>query len=229
MRFIRLAAIILAALIPAASPAADKPPAANWSMAVSMGAGGSHVLGNPAAAVKLTEFISYTCPHCAHFTRDSDAALKVGYVRTGKVSVEIRHLVRDPVDLAAALMTNCGDPKLFFRNHNAFLLSQDRWIATMGNASAGQKARWTAGALGTRMKAIANDFGFYALMEPRGLSRSVLDRCLADEAMARRLTAQTQDAVNAGVEGTPGFMLNGVLLAGTHDWQSLEMQLQARL
>jgi protein-disulfide isomerase len=228
MRFIRSAALALAALLPAAAPAADKP-RANWTVTVATGAGGSHIIGNPTAKLKLTEFVSYTCPHCANFHKESEGPLTIAYVGPGKVSVEVRHIVRDPVDLAAALLTNCGDPKQFIRNHGTFLRSQDRWIEAMASASAGQKARWTSGTLGARMKAIASDFRFYQLMEPRGYSRSGLDRCLSDEAMARRLTAQTQDAVDAGVEGTPGFMLNGVLLTGTHDWKSLETQLQARL
>lgn len=79
------------------------------------------------------------------------------------------------------------------------------------------------------MQAIANDFGFYRIMEQRGYDRPTVNRCLADEAMAKRLTAQTQAASNAGVEGTPSFMLDGILLTGTHDWQSLNLQLQARM
>jgi protein-disulfide isomerase len=224
MRLIRLAAMALAAVfaIAAAKPHPD------WTATVALGEDGSHVLGNPEAEVKLTEFISYTCPHCASFHKEADAALKLGYVLRGKVSVEIRHLLRDPVDLAAALLTNCGDPNRFFRNHNMVLQSQDSWIEMMGTASAGQKQRWTSGQFGARMRAIANDFGFYRMMEQRGYRRSDLDRCLADQAMARKLTAQSQGALAAGVEGTPSFMLNGALLAGTHDWKALDEQLKAR-
>lgn len=224
MRLIRLAAIALAAAfaIAAAKPHPD------WTATVTLGEGGSHVLGNPDAEVKLTEFISYTCPHCASFHKESEGALKVGYVLRGKVSVEIRHLLRDRVDLAAALLTNCGDPKRFFRNHNMFLQSQDSWIKVMGTASAGQKQRWTSGEQGTYMRAIANDFGFYRMMEQRGYRRTELDRCLADKAMAGRLTAQTQRALAAGIDTTPSFTLNGALLAGTHEWKELDEELKAR-
>lgn len=223
MRFLRIAAIALAA---AASIAAAPHP--DWTATVASGEGGSHVLGNPNAKVKLTEFVSYTCPHCAHFHKESDATLKLGYIMPGKLSLEIRHLVRDPVDLAAALLTNCGDRKQFFRNHNTLMQTQDSWLKLLETASAGQKTRWTSGTLGARMKAIANDFGFYRMMEQRGYRRATLDQCLADETKARQLTAQTQDAIKAGIEGTPSFMLNGTLLAGTHDWKSLDTQLQAR-
>ncbi len=108
------------------------------------------------------------------------------------------------------------------------LQTQDKWIGTIDKASAGQTGRWTSGSLGARMKAIANDFGFYQLMEQRGYRRTVLDQCLADEAMARRLTAQTQAATAAGVKGTPSFILDGMLLADTHDWRTLGAQIKAR-
>lgn len=223
MRLVRLAAVAAAALLSiAATPRPD------WTGKVTLGEGGSHVLGNPAAKVKLTEFVSYTCSHCADFQKEADAPLKLAYVLPGKVSVEVRHLVRDPVDLAAGLLTNCGEPARFFGNHNAILQGQDGWIKVLGTASDAQKQRWSAGPLGNRMRAIAGDLGFYRIMERRGYQRPALDRCLADEAMARKLTAQTQAAIDAGVTGTPSFMLDGTLLAGTHDWRSLNAQLEAR-
>jgi protein-disulfide isomerase len=229
MRFFRLAVLAFTAGFAMPATMAVAKPHPTWTATVTLGEGGSHVLGNPDAKVKLTEFISYTCPHCAHFHQESDAPLKLGYVMPGKVSIEVRHLVRDPVDLTVALLTNCGEPKRFFRNHDAFLQSQPSWLKIMETASDGQKQRWTKGNLGTRMQAIAGDFGFYQMMEQRGYDRAALDRCLSDEAMAKKLAAQTQAAVAAGVKGTPSFMLNGTLLDDTYDWETLSPQVQARL
>ncbi len=230
MRFARLAAIAVAAFL---SIAADKPrpggPHPNWLDTVAVTESGSHVLGNPDADVKLVEFVSYTCPHCAHFEEQSNAPLRISYVMPGKVSVEVRHLLRDAVDLTVAMLTNCGKPEKFFDNHKTFLYRQDNWIKAMDSASDAQKQRWANGELPQRMRAIAADFGFYAIMEQRGYDRPAVNRCLADEAKARTLTTQTQGAVEAGVQGTPSFMLNGVLLTGTHDWKSLDDQLRARM
>lgn len=222
MRLIRTALITAVAALSIAATRAD------WTQTFAIGEGGSHVVGNPQAKVRLTEFVSYTCGHCAHFQKQADDELKLAYVQKGKVSVEVRHLVRDPVDLSVALLSNCGTARQFFGNHNMFLRSQERWIATAAKASKGQQARWTSGPLGARMKAVATDFGFYRMMEQRGYTRAALDRCLSDEARAERLAAQTQAAAEAGVEGTPSFMLNGTLLAGTHDWPSLKTQINAR-
>jgi protein-disulfide isomerase len=185
-----------------------------------------HRIGNPDAKVKLIEFLSYTCPHCAEFAQQGDAPIKLAYVIPGKVSVEIRHLVRDPVDLTVGMLVNCGATAKFPANHNAFILAQDRWIAPLGRASGAQRARWTtAGAAGRR--AIASDFGFYAIMERRGYRRTDVDRCLADEAMATRLAeTSAKEWDRPGVDATPTFAINGIVMPGTHTWPSLERQLK---
>jgi protein-disulfide isomerase len=233
MRLMRLAAIVLVALFTFAGAGtqsrADDNPHPNWLATVRVTADGSHVMGNPDAKLKLTEYISYTCPHCAAFFREGDGPLRLAYVVPGKLSVEVRHMIRDPIDLAVAMLTNCGSPAKFFANHAAFLSSQDKWMKALADASDAQKQRWTSGSLSQRMRAIASDFGFYEIMDRRGYSRTAVDRCLSDEAMAKRLAAQTANAEKLGVEGTPSFLLNGDLLAGTHNWASLEPQLDARL
>ena len=205
------------------------PPRGDWNATVSLTPAGGHLIGNPAAQVKLAEYVSYTCPHCAHFQRQSEGPLRISYIPGGRLSVEVRHLVRDPVDLTAAMLTNCVAPGRFYRLHNAFLLSQEKWMRTLDVATDTQKHRWVNGALASRMRAIAADFGFYPLMEQQGLSRTATDRCLANQALADRLAAQTRAAAAAGVEATPSFMLGDVLLAGTHDWATLELQIKARL
>lgn len=224
-RIVRIAALAAAALL---STAADKP-AGNWIATVTVEDNGSHVLGNPSAALKLTEFVSYTCPHCAHFHKDADAPLKLAYVQPGKASVHIHHVIRDPVDLTAAMLANCGDSSRFFSRHNAFMQAQDTWLTKLSAANAAQKQRWTSGPMKARLQAISSDFGFYRMMENRGFTRTAVDRCLGDEAMAQKLMRQTQEAAAMGVQGTPSFALNGNLLQDTHDWQSLEARIKSEL
>ncbi len=226
---LRAAALLVAAIVLPATLAAAATPRANWLAMSAVTPEGGHRLGNPDAAIKLVEWVSYTCPHCATFQKQAETPLRMAYVNSGKVSVEVRHLVRDPVDLAATVLANCGSPANFWRLHNAFLIGQDRWIVKMASASDAQKARWSNGGFSARMRAIAADFGFYAIMEQRGYPRAAVDRCLADEAAARRLAGHREAAAAAGVDGTPSFLLNGLLLTGTHDWQSLELQIKARL
>lgn len=205
------------------------PPRGGWNGAVVLGADGSHVVGNPQAKVKLAEYISYTCPHCAQFTVEAEGALQIAYVTPGRVSVEIRHMLRDPIDLTAAMLTNCGPKEKFFQNHAAFMRRQANWIAPLGKASPAQRQRWVSGTLAQRNRAIASDFHFYEIMAARGYSRAAIDRCLADAAMAQRIGKQAKDAYALGVRYTPSFTINGKLLDDTFEWSELRPQLDASL
>ena len=224
MRIVRIAVIAAAALL---SLAATRP-AGNWNARIAVTPAGSHLIGNPAAALRLVEFLSYTCSHCAQFERAASDPLRLFYVTSGRLSLEVRHLVRDPIDLTVAMLTNCGPPGKFVQNHTTFLRRQDTWLARANNAGAAQQARWSTGDALARRRAIADDFGFYPIMQTRGYDRPAVDRCLADEAVARQLAEQTRAAVSLGVQGTPSFALNDELLAGTHDWAALQVHLKAR-
>jgi protein-disulfide isomerase len=225
MKFKRaVQAMALAAATLLASAALAQRSAPNW-LATVVETEGGHRIGNPEAKVSLTEFISYTCPSCARFAREGEAPLQVGYIATGRLNLEVRHLIRDPIDLTAAVLAHCGAPSKFPQNHAAFLLGQDRWIEPLGKATQAQQQRWrTAGAAGRR--AIASDFGFYALMERRGYRRTEVDQCLADDALVLKLAEHSaEDWKRPGISGTPSFAINGTVVPGTHSWRALERQL----
>lgn len=203
--------------------------ASDWNITVADTNGGGHRLGNPEAKLKLIEFVSYTCPHCAHFETEADGPLRLVYVSQGKLSIEVRHVIRDPIDLTAAMLAECGAREKFFLNHSAFLRSQATWLGKVAKLSDAQRTRWTSGDYSARRRAIARDLGFYNIMERRGYGQVAIDRCLADDDFAKKLAAQSEaGATEFGVEGTPSFVLNGILLAGTHSWAQLRPQLDAR-
>lgn len=221
----KLARVALAGIAAIAASAALAAP--NWLITVDT-KGGGHAIGNPAAKVKLTEFVSYTCTHCGHFAQESNA-LDV-YVASGKVQLDIRHVLRDPVDLTAAMLANCGPAVKFPKNHAALMLSQPKWLPATLYATAGQKARWYQGPGAARRRAIAADLKFYDTMIARGYDRVALDRCLSDEGLAKRLADQSAaDGKKWGITGTPAFAIDGTVLAGTSEWEMLRLQLDARL
>lgn len=229
-----LAALSGAVLLTAAGKPARAPLAApakvNWNTVVTRTAADSHLLGNPDAPVKLVEYISYTCPHCAHFEAESDAQLRIGFIAPGKGSIEVRSFVRDPVDLTVALLAHCGPPSKFFGNHSTFLRHQATWMAPIDRLTDAQKARWSNTDFAARTRAIASDLGLYSLMQARGFDRTASDRCLADKALAERLAQHTKEATEKDfVNGTPSFVLNGLPLSGTYSWATLKPQVEARL
>jgi protein-disulfide isomerase len=219
------------AVKPSAAPAAASAGAAqNWNAVITRTDHDSYVLGNPKAKVKLTAFISYTCPHCAAFEAESEGPLRLSFIAGGQGSLEVRNFVRDGVDLTVAMLTHCGPPSKFFLNHSAFLGSQSSWIEPALAPSPMQKQRWYSGALAQRLRYIATDFHFYQIMETRGYSRPEVDKCLADTALAKRLAEGTDKAQkDYAIQGTPSFLIDNVLLSGTYSWDVLRPQIEARV
>lgn len=219
------AASVLAVAVGAQNAPAEKPvKPGNWGATVTRTNGG-HLLGNPDAPEKLVEYMSYTCSHCADFARTGDGAIKLLYVPTGKVSYEIRHLVRDPVDLTATLAAQCGAPIRFPANHEALILSQDEWMGKARKLTQAQMARWKFGSFGSRAQAIASDLDFYEIMEGRGYTRAQLDQCLTDEAKARKIADQSHaDVEKYSLRGTPTFLMGDEQI-DAHDWSTLQPHL----
>lgn len=225
---IRLARMLFKAGALAGVAVATVAVAANWNTTVAETPGGGHLLGNPAAKTKLIEFVSYTCPHCAHFEQEAGAAIQLAWIQPGKVSVEVRHLVRDPMDLTAAILTNCGAKEKFAQNHRMFMHSQDTWLGKAQLALPSQRQRWGAGTMTARWKAIASDLGFYDMMATRGYSRQQVDQCLSSEAAGRAIAEKSAAGSEAfGVNSTPSFVLNGKLLDGVHTWEQLQPAVNA--
>ncbi len=220
-----LAALTLTA---SAAPALSASPP-NWAASVSVAEDATHTLGNPDSKVQVTEFVSYTCPHCANFQKQAEAPLRLAYVMPGKVSVRVVHFVRDSVDLTIGLLVQCGDPKGFFARHNQFLQEQNKWLTKAGKLTKAQRDRWGSGDFAWGMRAIASDLGFYDLMAHRGYDRAQVDRCLADTALANKLLAQYSDAKRLGVPGTPSFAIGGKLVDSAYDWPTLDAEIKSAL
>ncbi len=184
--------------------------------------------GNPDAQIKLIVFMSYSCPHCAQFEMESDAPMRLLYVQPGMLSLEVRNVLRNPLDLAAALTAECGPESRYFGNMRAIMRAQEEWLDVAVNAGQATTNRWMSGPLPARMRAIADDLDFYELMEPRGYSVAEIDRCLSDQAAIEALVArQEADDAEFEIAGTPSFAINGNMLAGVHNWAALQPALSA--
>ncbi len=204
------------------SPAAAPPAQQSWNSVVTETPQGGHLVGNPAAAVKLVEYVSYTCPHCAHFEVEADAPLRLTFIAPGKGSIEYRPLLRNKIDLAVSLLANCGPAAKFRANHAMFLRRQSSWY---GEVRPEQERRWANPDFGSSMRAVARDLKLYDLMAGRGYGAPELDRCLSDKAAGTKLAEQTEFALEKlKVNATPSFLINGELQEA-HDWAGLRPRL----
>lgn len=212
------------------------PPASgDWTEVVTATDAGGFMMGNPNAKVKLIEFASMTCPHCARFNEAAHDTLTQKYVKTGQVAYEFRNFVRDPFDVTASLVTRCGGAKTFFPLTNAMYDDQANWVAKIQAATPEQQQ-----ALGTmgpekEFKAIADIAGFKQWAAMRGIPAEKVDACLTDQKAVNQLVQMNNDAVSQyNIPGTPTFVMNGevVNMDGVPEpkvWPTLESKIKAAL
>lgn len=213
---------------PASSLPPSQPSRSNWPATIARTPRG-HLIGNPEAETRLIEFISYTCPHCADFAARGEPALELAVLAPGKVSVEVRPVIRNGIDLAVTLLAQCGDPAGFKTRHSALMLGQPEWLGKARNAPATQQQIWMRGDKAGRANAAAA-LGLVAMLTRRGQSQAELDACLADDTAARALVENgLADKGETGVASTPSFAIDGKLLEGVHNWEALYPVLSARL
>lgn len=223
----RILTIIAACALAGGAVAGIAAPARDWTRISAPTAGGTYVYGNPAAKAKLVEYLSYTCSHCAHFTAEAWPTLKRDYLARGTTSIEVRHAIRDPIDIAAALLARCDGPGRFLDHSAAIFAAQESVLG---------KAQQFAAASGERLKGMpaaqvvaefANGAGLTALMRGRGMSQAKINACLANKQQMNILAGMASEAWKTRkISGTPAFLINGVTVQGS-DWGRLKPALDA--
>jgi protein-disulfide isomerase len=198
----------------------------NWQTHVVKTANGGFVVGNPNAKVKLVEYLSYTCPHCAAFSKESAAVLRGQMVRSGSTSIELRNLVRDQLDLGAALLARCAGPAGFDKLSAAFFAAQDQWLPAGIQWEQTNGQRVALYPKMARLKASADGAGLTAIARANGMTQAQIDACFASEAGLQPIMTMMQQ-VPAGITGTPGFLINGKLQDQVYGWTALQPALRA--
>ena len=219
----------------ASGPVKPVAPPANgdWSTVVSQTAEGGFVMGNPNAAVKIVEFGSMTCPHCAEFDEEAMKPLVENYVKSGRVSLEFRNFVRDPFDLAASLVARCGGPTSFFGLTRGLYNDQRNWMAKIQAADPALMQRVQTLPPQQQFGELAKIAGFQDWAAMRGLPAEKSATCLANQGEVDRLVQMQNDAVSSyDIPGTPSFLLNGDLVTiepGSTPWQQVEAKIKSAL
>ncbi|MBE3638768.1 DsbA family protein [Mangrovicoccus algicola] len=148
------------------------------------------VLGRDDAPVKVTEYASFTCPHCAHFHETVYPRLKEDYIDTGKVQFTFREVYFDRYGLWASMVARCGGEMRYFGIADRLFATQRDWTGLgdpAGIAGALKKVGLTA-----------------------GLTQEQVDACLNDNATAQALVNWYGANAKADeVTATPSFLIDG--------------------
>jgi protein-disulfide isomerase len=206
------------------------PSVADWSKIVALTPDGGVRLGNPNAKVKVVEFFSFTCPHCAAFAAEGFDPLAQKYVKGGQVSYEIRAALRDALDLTAALASRCVPTPHYFAAVEAIMGAQQDWMPKAADYINANRDALNGPGKTKAVHAMLTSAGIEALLVKQGMAPAALDKCLDDKAAEDALQKTTNDAWNVRhINGTPGFFINDTAQPDIHGWAQLEPAIQAAL
>jgi protein-disulfide isomerase len=233
--------MLAAGLIPsqaqaAATKSAHATRGKDWSLVVSPTPAGGFVMGNPNAKVKLVEYGSMTCPHCAHFDEDSVPSLIRDYVKTGKVSWEFRNYVRDTIDVSAALIARCGGAKHFFPLTRALFKDQPSWEKKVAETPQEELTRLETLGPDEQFLAAAKIAGFQQWAAAHGIPAAKATQCLTDAASINKLVQMADDTTTQfpNFPGTPSFTINDSMvefgaITAAQVWPTLESRIKSAL
>ncbi len=203
------------------------PPAGKaWSDVVTITPELGYRMGNPEAPIKLVEYGSLTCPHCAEFSHEATAELRDQFVASGRVSYEFRNMIRDGVDLYLTQLTRCGAPESFFALTDQTFANQAEFFRKAQEAGKPAQEAAFSQPPEKRGLAIAELAGMTDFFAARGIAKEQAASCLADTAKATALAAaSTEQGEKLKIEGTPTFLVNGAKL-DVNTWPLLKVELE---
>lgn len=204
------------------------PNGGDWSQMVTKTAAGGYLMGNPDATVKLIEFGSLTCSHCAEFDAIGVEPLVEKYVKTGRISYEFRNYVRDPLDVTASIIARCGTEAQFFPMTHALFGAQIDWITQAQNVLQVRGQEIQALPPQQQFAAFADAAALKTFAVQRGLPAAKVDACLADpDAASELVNMRNQAGQDFTIPGTPTFVLNGTEVPNAGTFEQLEPFIKA--
>jgi protein-disulfide isomerase len=177
--------------------------AQNPSMAELMQPGplGDMILGNENAPVTIIEYASMTCPHCAHFHKETYPELKKKYIDTGKVRFIFREFPLDQLAAAAFMLARCGGKDRYFPLIETLFQQQQDWVVQRPLAP------------------------LQAISKQAGISEQGFNECLKNQQVLDGIEDVRQRATKLGVQSTPTFFINGKLFRGAVTMAELEKEM----
>jgi protein-disulfide isomerase len=147
---------------------------------------GVRAIGNADAPIKMIEYASLTCSHCAHFHNEILPALKSKYIDTGKVYLEFREFPLNDPALKATLTARCLPEDKYESFVSLLFKSQDQWAGGIDYmASLKQNAKLA------------------------GMSDATFEACQAEPMLKLKIAENMQEAKDKWkISSTPTFIIN---------------------
>ena len=185
------------------------------------------VLGNKNAQITIIEFSDYQCPFCRKFWTETLPSIQKEYIDAGKVKFVYRdfpltslHPMATPAAEAAECVREKEGDFAYFKMHDKIFQEQN--ILDGGDANSGP-VKSTVSFTNNDLKKWAKDLGYD------------ISSCLDSGKFKSEVAKDGSDAVAAGFQGTPGFVImktgdkEGVPLAGAYPFSSFQQVIEQKL
>jgi protein-disulfide isomerase len=210
----------------AAKQAIAPPAGTKWTDRVEATPEGGVRMGNPDAPVKLIEYGSLSCPHCAKLSQDGFAKLTGEYVTSGRMSYEFRSYAIHPQDIPLTLLAQCGSLATFFPMVEQVYANFDAMQQPLSDPAVQQRANAALqGPPAQRMTGLSDALKYTEFFSARGVTTDKANACLSNDAQAKKIADLAQKYSKDGIESTPTLIVNGEKLSTT-DWPDLDTALK---
>jgi protein-disulfide isomerase len=210
--------------------AVPAPAGTDWTQVTGESDEGGFRMGNPDAPVKLVEYASLSCPHCAEFAHEAAAVLQDHYIKSGRVSWEFRPFLLFPTDTAVTLLARCGGPAPFFLLADQLYAEQDAWMGRIRQLRQEDVEAIFNLPPQQSMPKVIEATGLTQFFRMRGMSETRISGCLADrKALDRLIEIREKGSSQYNVTGTPTFFINGDKVEDVAGWKELEPELKKAL
>ncbi|MBP9770977.1 DsbA family protein [Candidatus Gracilibacteria bacterium] len=162
------------------------------------------VLGDKDAPVTIVEFSDYQCPYCGIFENEAYLKIKSQYIDTGKAKLVFRDfpLSFHPYAYPSALFAECA--RSVSKNPDAdYYKVHDKLFETVQNGK----------------------FDYDVMSKfavSLGINKTELKTCFDSDKFKDEIEADQKAGQSAGINGTPGFIINGQIISGAQPFEQFQ-------
>lgn len=158
-------------------------------------------LGDPNAPVVMVEWSDFRCPFCQRFWQETLPSIKEAYVDTGQVYFVYKDFPVVGGENEAHAAWCAYEQDAFWEYHD--VLFENLQQGSMAN--------------------------FLTWAEELGLDRDAFEECMQTGRYEDNVIEEAREGQMFGVTGTPGFYINGELLAGAQPFEAFQAVIEEHL
>lgn len=171
-----------------------------------------NAMGDPDAPVVIEEYSDFACPHCKDFSQTTEERIISEYVQNGEVYLvynSVGNLLSSSASVQAAEASYCaGDQEKFWQYHDLVFANQAALFTdTTANISPTLNR-------------------FAEILE---LDMGQFEDCYQGDKYKERVQQDMLEAQQAGISGTPSFLVNGRLLKGSVPFSNFQQVIEEEL